>query len=360
MNSTPHHDRHTVLRIIDANLNRATEALRVTEELARFGLDSSYLTGQLKDVRHSLTSAFAGWHAAMVQIRDVLTDVGTARSIPSETSRSDVTDVAGANFSRLKQSLRCLEEFGKTIDAPAAAQVEQIRYRVYSLEKALLGAARSRIQFDDLQLYVLVDGDLSVERFRERIKSLIAAQVNIVQLRDKTLSDRDLLQRANVLTDLTRSTDVLSIINNRADVAIACHADGVHLGQDDLTVAAARRIVGDRLLVGVSTHSIEQARAAVLDGVDYIGVGPTFPSQTKNFDDFPGLDLLIAVASEISLPAFAIGGVTLDKLSDVVATGVHRIAIQHALSDLDSIPEIAQHFRERLALAANRPSVSSL
>jgi thiamine-phosphate pyrophosphorylase len=117
----------------------------------------------------------------------------------------------------------------------------------------------------------------------------------------------------------------------RPDLAALAHADGVHVGQGDLPVKAARTIVGPDALIGVSTHWIEQARRAVLDGANYIGVGPTFPSGTKQFDQFPGLELLRAVASEIRLPAFAIGGVGPDNLAAVLETGVGRIAVSSAV-----------------------------
>jgi thiamine-phosphate pyrophosphorylase len=125
----------------------------------------------------------------------------------------------------------------------------------------------------------------------------------------------------------------LLIINDRPDIAVIVDADGVHLGQEDMTVKDARQIVGPRKLIGVSTHSIDQARAAVLDGASYIGVGPTFPSPTKAFDAHPGVQLLRHVAAEIRLPAFAIGGVSGDNVSEVAAAGFRRIAVSSALTE---------------------------
>ena len=112
-------------------------------------------------------------------------------------------------------------------------------------------------------------------------------------------------------------------------------ADGVHLGQENVTVKDARRIVGPDRLIGVSTHSLEQARQAVLDGADYIGVGPTFPSGTKQFDRLPGLELLREVAAEIRLPAFAIGGISPRNVAEVLAAGFTRIAVSGAVLSSD-------------------------
>ena len=160
---------------------------------------------------------------------------------------------------------------------------------------------------------------------------MIGAGVDVLQLRDKQLSDRDLVERARRLRVLTRDTQTLFILNDRPDIALLAHADGVHLGQDELSVKDARTVVGPKMLVGVSTHSIEQARQAVLDGANYIGVGPTFPSATKQFDNFPGVQLLRQVAAEIRLPAFAIGGISEENLNEVLATGITRIAVTGAI-----------------------------
>ncbi len=108
------------------------------------------------------------------------------------------------------------------------------------------------------------------------------------------------------------------------------------------------RIVGPESLIGVSTHSIEQARQAVLDGADYIGVGPVFPSETKRFERFPGVELLRAVAAEIRLPAFAVGGVTQANLSEVLAAGFHRIAVGGAVATTDDPREVVAKLRKRL------------
>ncbi len=145
---------------------------------------------------------------------------------------------------------------------------------------------------------------------------------------------------------MTWETPALCIVNDRPDLAALAGADGVHVGQQDVSVKDARLIVGPESLIGVSTHSIEQARQAVLDGANYIGTGPTFPSGTKSFAHFPGLDLLRTVAAEIRLPAFAIGGISADNLADVLGTGIRRIAVSAAIT---AAPDPAEATRELLA-----------
>jgi thiamine-phosphate pyrophosphorylase len=178
----------------------------------------------------------------------------------------------------------------------------------------------------------LVDGRDSAEDFDKLARAIVTAGPHMVQLRDKQLDDRELINRARQLRQLTRDSNSLCIINDRADVAAAVNADGVHLGQEDLPVKDARTIVGPRMIIGVSTHNIDQARAAVLDGANYLGAGPTFPSQSKSFDAFAGLDYLREVAAEVRLPTFAIGGITAANLTDVLATGISRVAVGAAVA----------------------------
>ena len=133
---------------------------------------------------------------------------------------------------------------------------------------------------------MLVDGRDSPDEFERLVVSLIQAGVHAIQLRDKRLDDRELLARARLLRALTWETPVLCIVNDRPDLAALARADGVHVGQEEVSVKDARRIVGPESLVGVSTHSIEQARQAVLDGANYIGVGPAFPP-TQSLSPLP-------------------------------------------------------------------------
>ena len=177
------------------------------------------------------------------------------------------------------------------------------------------------------RLYVLVDGCGDVAAFQQLVADLVEAGVDILQLRDKRLADRLLLERARITRQITQGTGTLFIMNDRPDLALLADADGVHVGQDELTVQDVRRIVGSNRLVGVSTHTIDQARQAMADQADYLGCGPTFPSATKEFAKFPGLAFLKQVATEVTLPSFAIGGIGLDNLADVLKTGFRRIAV---------------------------------
>jgi thiamine-phosphate pyrophosphorylase len=325
---------HTALyRILDASLNRSGEGLRVIEDYVRFALDDPFLTEQLKALRHNLTALATTLsvderHTA----RDTLRDVGTDISTDTETYRTHLHDVCAASLKRVEQSLRSLEEYGKLVDASVARQAESLRYALYTLEKAIDTGRSSRNRLTGVSLCVLVDGCGSLPAFERMVLQLVEAGAGMIQLRDKRLNDRQLVAHGRLLSDRARGTATLSIINDRADIAAAVHADGVHLGQEDLSVKDARAIVGTQMLIGVSTHTIDQARRAVLDGANYLGAGPTFPSQTKDFESFAGLDFLRQVAAEIRLPTFAIGGITAKNVSDVLASGSSRVAVGAAVT----------------------------
>lgn len=325
-------DEIHVLRVIDAATNRAREGLRVVEDFVRFVLDDRHLTEQLKRLRHDLTAALKGISLEhRLGARETRFDVGTGLATAEERERGDVAAVLAANFIRLQESLRTLEEFGKLLDADLAAAIEQLRYRSYTLHRAVEITRASHERLAQSRLYVLIDGQRTIEDFDLLARDLVLAGVDAMQLRDKQLGDRELLDRARLLRQLTLDSHTLFIVNDRADLAVLARADGVHVGQEELSVKDVRSIVGPRRLIGVSVHSIEQARAAVLDGANYVGVGPTFPSETKHFDAYPGLDLLRAVSAEIRLPAFAIGGITEGNLSEVLATGMRRVAVTGAV-----------------------------
>jgi thiamine-phosphate pyrophosphorylase len=317
-----------LLRVLDAAANRAREALRVIEDYVRFVLDDRHLTEQCKKFRHDLTVAMAEVSMGRrLQARETQADVGTELATAAEYRRDGMAGILAANFARLQESLRSLEEFGKLLSRNTAACCERLRYRTYTLQRAVEITRTSLERLARVRLYVLVDGGSSADQFAEAVQTLVAAGVHAIQLRDKHLHDRTLLERARILRQITRTSNTLFVMNDRPDLATLSDADGVHVGQEELTVKDARTIVGPDALVGLSTHSIEQARQAVLDGADYIGVGPTFPSGTKQFEHFPGLDLVRAVAGEVRLPAFAIGGITPENLPQVISGGIARVAV---------------------------------
>ena len=321
------------------------------EDFVRFVWDDRHLMRQCKELRHELAAALATLDPQeLVASRDTSGDVGTTVSTAAERERPDMASVVTANLKRLQESLRSIEEFGKLVSPEVAQRVEQLRYRSYTLERAIGATSFGRQRLANARLYVLIDGRSSLAEFDNLVQELVAAGVDVLQLRDKQLADAELLARARRLRELTERNATLFIMNDRPDLAALSRADGVHVGQEELSVRECRAVVGPRALIGVSTHSLDQARQAVLDGANYIGVGPTFASRTKQFDDaqLRGVELLRAVQAEIGLPAFAIGGIDLSNLHEVLATGITRIAVSGALLSAKKPGEAARNFAKGL------------
>jgi thiamine-phosphate pyrophosphorylase len=349
------------IRILDANANRAAEGLRVVEDYARFVLDDSFLTEQWKGLRHDLTATLARLPPVVrAACRQTDQDVGTTISTVSEGERSGLTSVLAANMARVQQALRTLEEYTKVPLGTLAdstvmgAEFEALRYRSYTLAAATDRVRDSQERLEGVCLMVLIDAMAEQEAFEQLVDSLYAAGAPAIQLREKRLPDRQLHDRAQRLASLARRHQKLAIINDRADIAATVGAHGVHLGQDDLAVAQARRVVGPETLIGVSTHSLEQAKQAVLEGANYVGVGPTFPSGTKAFDHFPGPTLLREVAREIHLPAFAIGGIDTTNVQQVLDCGIGKMAVGRAITAAANPCAAARELLKQVARSASR------
>ena len=344
-------------RILDAAGNRTREGLRVIEDFVRFGRDDGHLSRRLKEHRHQLASILSVLPAtALLASRDTIHDVGTSITTESEYIRTSNADVVSAAFKRVQEALRTLEEYTKVVEPKLSPQLEQLRYQLYTTEKAVQRMESAVRRLENQRVYLLVTSADCRNGFEATVKAALEAGVRIIQSREKNLTDREWLDRARMLRQWTAQAEALLIINDRPDIAVLAEADGVHVGQDELSVHDARRILGPNPLIGVSTHSIEQARQAVLDGADYIGVGPTFPSTTKSFDEFPGLRLAREVSLEIQLPWFAIGGIDTTNLNELKQAGATRIAVSGAVC---RNPEPATAARQ-LIESISSPATSSL
>jgi thiamine-phosphate pyrophosphorylase len=342
-------ERMDAARILDAGANRAREALRIIEDYCRFTLDDRFLTGELKRLRHDLTEVLAVLPASLLlEARETLRDVGTNVSTDREQERLSVPALVQANLKRLQEALRSLEEYGKLHSPRLGAALEQLRYRSYTLERTILGGATARQRLAEARLYVLLTGSSCAAALDWTIQEAADGGAQIIQMREKALGDRDLLERARQVRRWTRKADVLFIMNDRPDLARLAEADGVHLGQEELSVKDARRIVGPDALIGVSTHNLDQVRQAVLDGASYIGVGPAFVSATKHFDAHPGVEFIRLATAETSLPAFIIGGVNLETIAAAVAAGARRVAVSEAICRAEDPRAVAKEMRRVL------------
>jgi thiamine-phosphate pyrophosphorylase len=336
-------------RILDAAGNRAREGLRVAEDYCRFVLEDAFLTGQMKDLRHDLRAALAELpDSLLLSARETLRDVGTELSTEAEERRGSVLEAAQAGLKRAQEALRSLEEFGKVHGPRLGRALEALRYRTYTVERAVVLGTTARQRLAEARLYVLLTAATCQRGLRDTITAAAAGGADVIQLREKDLGDRDLLARARDVRQWTRAAGVLFIVNDRVDIARLVEADGVHLGQDDLPVKEARRLLGPDALVGVSTHDLAQLRQAVRDGASYVGVGPVFPSGTKQFSALAGLDYVRIVATETTLPAFALGGIDLRTVNEVVAAGARRIAVSGAVARAEDPQAVTAALRRAL------------
>lgn len=325
-------ERRHILRAIDAAANRAAEGLRVAEDFTRFIRDDAVLMRRLKHLRHAIIEVLSAVPmTARLASRDTTGDVGTTIGSPSAAARVTEDDLLTANLHRAEEALRSLEEFGRLIEPALGPAFETLRYELYTIEKLLAGSAASQERLAGRDLYVLLTFSQCARPIEEVIRSAAAGGAGVFQVREKSLADRELLAHLKTVRRITADVGALLIVNDRPDLAVLCGADGVHVGQDELTARDARKIVGPDRLVGVSTHSIEQARAAVLDGADYLGVGPVFVSQTKAFDSLAGLAFVSQAAAEIALPWYAIGGITPRNIGDVCGAGAKRVAVSSVI-----------------------------
>ena len=314
-------------RMLDANGNRAAEGLRVLEDIARFTFDDARLAGLAKDLRHELRLAIP---PAAVLARDTAGDVGTALTATGEMSRARPIDLVRANAARACEALRAAEEAAKLLArGPLAAALESLRYRTYQLESALL-VRFPAWRLHRVRLYALVDTSLT-DRPVEVAAAVARGGAGAVQLRAKALSLRVYRELAVQVQEAVRGAGALFVVNDHVALAAALGADGVHVGQDDLTVPDVRAAVGPGCAVGLSCHTVEQAREALAIGADYLGLGPMFATSTKPHEPCRGPELLDAVKPFVDVPSYAIGGLDVERLRALRPRLPHGAAIAGAL-----------------------------
>ena len=315
-------------RLIDANLDRAREGLRVIEDWCRFGLDRKDLVVKLKNWRHQLGSHH---HEIYKQARSTSTDQGALLDHPDQKHRQTPNDVISANCSRVQEALRVLEEFCRLSDPELAKNAANIRYEIYELEITLLKSTKKNQRLQKLRNSNLCLITTPKEGLIKTISSVLSEGIKMVQYRCKDLTDHAKINEARELAAICKTHDTLFIINDRVDIALAVNADGVHLGQDDMPIEIARNLLGEEHIIGKSTHSLEDLTKAQQEECDYIGIGPVFASKTKSGITPIGLDYLSEISKASKLPCFAIGGINISNTSELISKGIKRIAVVDAI-----------------------------
>lgn len=323
-------------RLIDASANRAREGLRVMEDIARFVLDDADLTGALKRLRHDLRAqldALPVRRGDLLSARDTPGDVGTTLTTPGELDRSEaLPDLATAAAKRAQEALRSLEESAKAL-ARSPKGFESARYTLYYLERRLL--LRLAPPCPQWTLCVLVTRSLCVHHSPADLLRLAAeGGADCVQIREKDMPDAERFDHTARMVEACRSAGVHAVVNDRADIARLADADAVHLGQDDLPVREARRVIGPARWIGVSCATLGHARKAVADGADSIGLGPMFPSTTKPKPDLLGPGLIRAVTTDpatAGIPHLGISGIDATNAGLLARAGCRGVAVSSAV-----------------------------
>jgi thiamine-phosphate pyrophosphorylase len=330
-----------VCRILDANLDRAREGLRIIEEWCRFGLNSTQLSEECKQLRQELAS----WHSPELRAaRDTPSDPGTELTHPQEQQRASLSSLLQANFCRVEEALRVLEEYGKLYHSKMGGAFKQMRYRVYILESRLLGYQRHQLLLRS-HLYLVTSPS---ETLFAVVEAALQGGLTLVQYRDKTADDGVRLSQTQQLCHLCHQYGAIFIINDRVDLALAADADGVHLGQQDIPIAVARQMLGPQRLIGRSTTNPEEMQRAIQEGADYIGVGPVYETPTKEGKAAAGLDYVRYAAQHSPIPWFAIGGIDVNNVNDVISAGAERVAVVRALMQAEQPTLVTQYFLSQM------------
>jgi thiamine-phosphate pyrophosphorylase len=339
-------DNYT-LRIIDANLNRTAEGLRVIEDIARLYLNNGTISTQLKNMRHQLVYTSSELQQQLLWARDAASDIGKDILVPGEPPAKELASILVANSRRVQESLRVLEELTKAPGMPSeliSENYKQTRFRLYALEQDILARLLRQDKIQKLKgLYVIIDGQwLKGRRHAEVMRAVIRGGAQIIQLREKIMVKRDIVTLARELRHICAEENVLFFINDYLDVALDCNADGLHIGQEDIPAAAARRLLKPDQLLGVTANTVENALAAQSDGADHIGVGAMFSTSSKEDVHVVGINRIIEIRNTVSLPVVAIGGINRTNIGTVLGSGAAAVAVISAVVSADDPEQAAR------------------
>ncbi len=394
-------------RIIDANFNRAREGLRVIEDYCRFALNSKSLSARAKELRHQLCRSIGKLDSGkLIASRDTLADVGVDQVIEGQHRREDLKDCLTAACKRVVEALRVLSEVIQCVEGVSPSfkiirgqdardtiskQIEQIRYAAYTLEKDIVLISEPFEKFKKVELYIIITcsefGVLSsaknnAERSTQHsarktsaeilsMTAIIAASgaADCLQLRAKDMPDDELYNVGCEFVKICRENNVCSIINDRIDIAIAADADGFHLGQNDLPVQCARKLAQKPMIIGKSTHSLEQLRSCCVLRAEccdperrtqnaeriiptYVGLGPVYSTTTKPTAEPVGLEYVrkaTEILKEKPVCHTAIGGITLDNIEQVLQAGADCIAVCNAVTKAEDPAAACRNLKEKIS-----------
>ena len=336
-------------RIIDANINRISEGLRVLEDHFRFAVVDKPLNEKLRNYRHIVRESLKEFDLKLISCRESLNDNGLNISMASEIDKkSSHKEFIVANFKRIEEAVRSVEENLHLLNEHSKAKIfENIRFEIYELEKQAVAKMKKQLPHG---IYCITAEEYSNGRSNiEVAKAMVKAGIKIVQYREKEekKSRNIILAECREIRKITKDSGTLFIVNDFLDIAILSDADGIHCGQDDLSVADIMKL-SPSLMIGISTHSPDQAQKAVSDGADYIGVGPIFKTGTKkNVCQPVGLEYLNYAVKNICIPFVAIGGIKENNISQVIERGAKTVCLVSEITGADNIKDKIEKLNEK-------------
>jgi thiamine-phosphate pyrophosphorylase len=340
-----------VYRIIDANFNRAREAIRVIEDYCRFALNSASLSKRAKQLRHELSAAISKLDTGkLILSRDTLGDVGAGKAVDTQLTRSGLYDCFTAGCKRLTEALRTLTEMSQTQNRTVAETIEKLRFDAYALEKDIVLFGEPAEKFKRVRLYVVITSNLPADIISLAHKCA-SGGADCLQLRAKGMDDDTLFATAVEFVRICKAAGILSIINDRVDIAVAAGADGVHLGQNDLPVDEARKLELTPLIIGKSTHSLKQLNIACNESPTYVSLGPVFASQTKPDVEVAGLNYVREGTEKLvgtGIGNVAIGGITLENVTEILDAGATAIAVCSEVAKATNAMELCRKLKDKI------------
>jgi len=318
-----------IYRIIDANVNRLKEGLRVIEEWCRFSLDNKNYSNICKNTRHKIIEICQQSKipfSELISARDTDNDVGVNISSRNEYERENIFSVLKANFNRVQESLRVLEEYSKIFKN--GKPFETIRYEMYTLEKNIF----SNLKKKDLNsnIYVLLTEELCELSILDCLQKLLESGAKLFQLREKNKSESEFYELGTKIMGLVKEYDGTVIVNDNLGVALAIGADGVHLGINDLPLEKVGELVPLDFIIGATVHDLNDLKV-IPDRIDYIGIGPCFDSLTKPQLKSEGFEFIKEINDKSDFLTFCIGGIDLENCSNLLSLNMNQFAICSAI-----------------------------
>ena len=335
-----------ISQIIDANLDRAREGLRVLEDWARFGLGKEEFVIRIKNFRQILGKNHLEIYKTS---RNYIEDKCKGLSHPQQINRKSPEKIISSNSARVQEALRVIEEFSRNHNNKLSNIAAKIRYEIYTLEIELLNSnsrKTAELIISKNNLYFITD---KRENLLEIVEKILLGGVKIIQHRFKEGNDKDHIKEAIKIKRLCEKYNSLFIVNDRVDIAMASNADGIHLGQEDMDITTARKLIGCSKIIGITASNSTDINNALNNGCDYIGVGPVFKTKIKKNKGPLGIERLKSLTKDLDIPWFAIGGINKTNISSLKNHGISKVALVSGLLNSEDPKEDATIILKKLS-----------